>query len=287
MRSKFNRSAFLALTLFGLLSAKVSAEAVPLIVPEATFSTLPRITGNTLNQGLMDQHSIIRIQLNDPTDRLRPETPVMVFRQGIRLNAPDGRGLGVLAVPIAQGHTLSHQSEANEIANPDQPGVAWIRLQSLHQEVLRGDSVMTRSQAQSYQPAACKTPTHPETPAPTSQVIAPVSQADMLSSGGDLLVISGGCGIGLNRGDTVTLWRPAVATYGRKMDQPIENKRNDASSVFDDNPAISRTQTPGHRIGTATVVAVYPEAAIIRVKNISQAVQPKDLVRISPVKNSP
>jgi hypothetical protein len=71
------------------------------------------------------------------------------------------------------------------------------------------------------------------------------------------------------------------------MDQPIENKRNDASSVFDDNPAISRTQTPGHRIGTATVVAVYPEAAIIRVKNISQAVQPKDLVRISPVKNSP
>ena len=287
MRFKFNGSVLVAITLLGLLSAKAWAEALPLIVPEATFRTLPRITGNTLNQRLLDLHSTIGIQLTDPTERFKPDTPIVVLRQGLRLNTPDGRKLGVLAVPIARGHTLSQQTEADEIANPNQPGVAWIRLQSLHQEVMRGDSVITQSQAQAYQPPACKAPTDSDTSALASQVIALVSQADMLSSGGELLIISGGCSAGLTQGGLVTLWRSALTTYGRKLDQPIENARHDGSSVFDDNPAITRAQTPGHRIGTATVAAVYPDAAIIRIRNITQAAQPGDLVRISPAKTSP
>lgn len=286
MRLKFNRAVFLAITLVGLLPALALAEPLPLIVPETTFGTLARITGDTLNQRLMDLHSTIRIQLKDPTSRLQPDTPLLVFRQGLRLSAPDGRTLGVLAVPVARGQTLSEKTEANEIANPDKPGVAWMRLQSLQQEVMRGDSVMTRTEAQAYASTDCKT-SDANAELRTSQVLAIVSQADMISSGGDLLAISGGCAAGLSRGTKVTLWRPAVNTYGRKLDQPVDDTRNDSSSVFEDNPAITRTQTPGHRVGTATVLATYPDTAIIRIQDITQAAQPGDLVRLSPAKTRP
>ena len=289
MRLKFNRAAFVATAVTGfmvLTTAPSRAETVPLIVPEATFSALARITGDTLNQRLMDQHSTIRIQLTDPAARLQADTPLLVFRQGLRLSTPEGRMLGVLAVPVAQGQTLSTKAEANEIANPEQPGVAWMRLQSLQQEVMRGDSVMTRTEAQAYAPPGCEK-TAPADATTTSQVLAIVSQADMLSSAGDLLAVSGGCTAGLSRGSKVTLWRTTVATYGRKLDQPVDDTRNDSSSVFDDNPAIARTQTPGHRVGTATVLAAYPDTAIIRIQDITQAAQPGDLVRPSPAKTRP
>lgn len=286
MRLKFNRAALLAATFIGLSSAIVQAETLPLIVPEATFGSLSRITGDTLNQRLMDQHSTIRVQLTDPTARLQPDTPLLVFRQGLRLSTSEGRVLGVLAVPVAKGQTLSEKAEANEIANPDKTGVAWMRLQSLQQEVMRGDSVMTRTEAQAYAPPVCdKTAATDATT--TSQVLAIVSQADMISSAGDLLAVSGGCAAGLSRGSKVTLWRPTVTTYGRKLDQPVDDTRNDSSSVFDDNPAIARTQTPGHRVGTATLLAAYPDTAIIRIQDITQAAQPGDLVRPSPAKTRP
>lgn len=286
MRLKFNRPSLVASALLGLMSAQLRAETLPLILPEATFSTLPRITGNTLNQRLLDQHSTIRIQLNDPSEILKPDTPVVVFRQGLRLTTPGGQTLGVLAVPVARGQTLSQQAEAHEIANPNQPGVAWMRLQSLRQEVMRGDSIMSRTQSQAYQPPPCA-PSNEANPFAESQVIALVSQADVLSSQGEVVVVSGGCRAGLAKGSTVTLWRPAVATYGRKLDQPIEDSRNTGSSVFADNPAITRNKTPGHRVGTATVVSLYPEAAFIQIKHITQAVQPGDLVRTSPAKAQP
>jgi len=285
MRLNFNRATFLATVLIGLSTALAQAEPLPLIVPEATFGNLGRITGDTLNQRLMDQHSTIRIQLSDPTARLEPDAPLLVFRQGLRLSTPDGRVLGVLAVPVAQGQSLSQKAEAAEIANPDQAGVAWMRLQSLQQEVMRGDSVMTRQEAQDYAPPTCKAAA---TDNPSmSQVIAIVSQANMLSSTGDLLAVSGGCAAGLARGSKVTLWRPTVTTYGRKLDQPVDDTRNDSASVFDDNPAITRTKTPGHRVGTAIVVATYPDTAIIRIQQITQAAQPGDLVRSSPTKTQP
>ncbi len=287
MRPKFNRAVLLTIALAGFSSAATFAEPLPLIVPEAAFGALPRITGDTLNQRLMDQYSTIRIQLADTDERLPPDTPLLVFRQGLRLSTPEGRVLGVLAVPVASGQTLSRQAEANDIANPDQSGVAWMRLQSLQQEVMRGDSVMTRAEGKNYAPPICKPLPPAERPAATPQVMAIVSQAGRLSSGGDLLAISGGCTAGLTRGSAVTLWRPAVATYGRKLDQPVDDTRNDSASVFDDSPAISRSQTPGHRVGTATVVASYPDTAIIRIQHIAQAVQPGDLVRPSPTKTQP
>jgi hypothetical protein len=287
MRPKFNRAVFLAIALMGLSSVSALAEPLPLVVPEATFGALPRITGDTLNQRLMDQYSTIRIQLSETDTRLPPDTPLLVFRQGIRLSTSEGRILGVLAVPVASGQTLSQKAEANEIANPDQPGVAWMRVQSLQQEVMRGDSVMTRSEAKTYAPPICKPVPLAERPTVTPRVMAIVSQADMLSSGGDLLAVSGGCAAGLTRDSTVTLWRPAIATYGRKLDQPVDGTRNDSASVFDDNPAITRAQTPGHRVGSATVVASYPDTAIIRIQQIVQAVQPGDLVRLSPTKTQP
>ena len=277
----------MATALIGLSPAIAQAEPLPLIVPETTFSSLARITGDTLNQRLMDQHSTIRIQLNDPAARLEPDTPLLIFRQGLRLSTPDGRVLGVLAVPVAQGRTLSQKAEAAEIANPDQAGVAWMRLQSLQQEVMRGDSVMTRKEAQDYAPPVCKTTATSSDSSTTSQVIAIVSQSNMLSTAGDLLAVSGGCAAGLTRGSQVTLWRPTVTTYGRKLDQPVDDTRNDSASVFDDNPAITRTQTPGHRVGSATVVATYPDTAIIRIQQITQAAQPGDLVRPSPAKIRP
>lgn len=287
MRPKFNRAVLLAVLLMGLSSAAALAEPLPLVMPEAAFAALPRITGNTLNQRLMDQHSTIRIQLSESDERLPPNTPVLVFRQGLRLSTPEGHILGVLAVPVGSGQTLSHQAEAAEIANPDQAGVAWMRLKSLQQEVMRGDSVMTRTEATTYAPPICKPLPLAERPTVTPKVMAIVSQADMLSSGGDLLAISGGCAAGLTRNSTVSLWRPAVATYGRKLDQPVDDTRNDSASVFDDNPAISRSQTPSHRVGTAIVVASYPDTAIIRIQQIVQAVQPGDLVRLSPTKTQP
>ncbi len=287
MRPKFNPAVLLAIALEGLLSVTALAEPLPLVVPEASFGALPRITGDTLNQRLMDQYSTIRIQLTDPNERLPPDTPLLVFRQGLRLSTPDGRVLGVLAVPVASGQTLSSKDEAAEIANPDQLGVAWMRLQSQQQEVMRGDSVMTRAEAKTYAPPICKPLPPAERPISIPQVMAIVSQTGSLSSGGDLLAVSGGCTAGLNRSSTVTLWRPAVATYGRKLDQPVDDTRNDSTSVFDDNPAISRSQTPGHRVGTAMVVASYPDTAIIRIQQIVQAVQPGDLVRLSPTKTQP
>jgi hypothetical protein len=117
--------------------------------------------------------------------------------------------------------------------------------------------------------------------------MAIVSQTNRLASGGDLLAVSGGCAAGLTRNSTVTLWRPAVATYGRKLDQPVDDTHNDSASVFDDNPAIKRSQTPGHRVGTAIVIAAYPDTAIIRIQQIIEAVQPADLVRLSPTKTRP
>ena len=285
MRLKFNRAAFLVTTVMGLSSAAALAESLPLVMPEAAFGALPRITGDTLNQRLMDQYSTIRIQLAESAERLPPDTPLLVFRQGLRLSTPEGRHLGVLAVPVASGQTLSYQAEMAEIANPDQAGVAWMRLQSQQQEVMRGDSVMTRTEATTYAPPNCKP--LPLAERTTSQVMAIVSQTNRLASGGDLLAVSGGCAAGLTRNSTVTLWRPAVATYGRKLDQPVDDTRNDSASVFDDNPAINRSQTPGHRVGTALVIASYPDTAIIRIQQIVQAVQPGDLVRLSPTKTQP
>lgn len=285
MRLKFNRAAFLVTTVMGLSSAAALAESLPLVMPEAAFGALPRITGDTLNQRLMDQYSTIRIQLAESTERLPPDTPLLVFRQGLRLSTPEGRNLGVLAVPVASGQTLSYQAEMAEIANPDQAGVAWMHLQSQQQEVMRGDSVMTRAEAKTYAPPICKP--LPLAERTTSQVMAIVSQTNRLASGGDLLAVSGGCAAGLTRNNTVTLWRPAVATYGRKLDQPVDDTRNDSASVFDDNPDINRSQTPGHRVGTAIVIASYPDTAIIRIQQIVQAVQPGDLVRLSPTKTQP
>ena len=293
MRPKFNRALVVAphvATLISLLMLCVPsasrADTVPLIVPESTFSTLPRITGDTLNQRLMDLHSTIRIQLADPVARLQPDTPLLVFRQGLRLSTPGGRVLGVLAVPIARGETLGQQRESSEIAQPEQPGVAWMRLQSLQQEVMRGDSVMTLTEARAYAATSCKT-TDLDAEAAPPQVMAIVSQADLMSSTGDLLAVSGGCAAGLNPGNVVSLWRPTVTTHGRKLDNPIDDTRNDSDSVFEDNPAITRTQTPSHRVGSARVMAGYPDVAILRVLKISQPAQPGDLVRADPIKAKP
>lgn len=287
MRPKFNRTVLLAIVCMGLSSAAALAEPLPLVVPEAAFGALPRITGDTLNQRLMDQYSTIRIQLSESDERLPPDTPLLVFRQGLRLSTPEGQVLGVLAVPVGSGHTLSQKAESAEIANPDQVGVAWMRLQSLQQEVMRGDSVMTRAEAKTYAPPICKPLPLAERPMSTPQVMAIVSQSNRLASGGDLLAVSGGCAAGLTQRSTVTLWRPAVATYGRKLDQPVDDTRHDSDSVFDDNPAISRSQTPGHRVGSAVVVVSYPNTAIIRIQQIIEAVQPGDLVRLSPTKTQP
>ncbi|WVH08994.1 MAG: hypothetical protein EoVTN8_306 [Fluviibacter phosphoraccumulans EoVTN8] len=259
MRLKFNRAAFLVTTLMGLSSAAALAEPLPLVMPEAAFGALPRITGDTLIQRLMDQYSTIRIQLAESAECLPPDTPLLVFRPGLRLSTPEGRTLGVLAVPVASGQTLSHQAEMAEIANPDKSGVAWMRLQSQQQEVMRSDSVMTRAEAKTYAPPLCKP--LPLAERTTSQVMAIVSQTNRLASGGDLLAVSGGCAAGLTR--------------------------NDSASVFDDNPAINRSQTPGHRVGNAIVIASYPDTAIIRIQQIIEAVQPGNLVRLSHTKTQP
>lgn len=281
MRSQYNRLLVLATSLIGLLSANTRAQTVPLIVPESLFSGLPRVTGDLTNQRLMDLNSILKVQLPDPAERIPPATPLVLFRQGLRLKTPDGQTLGVLAVPIARGQTLARVSEHSDIADPAAKGVAWMRLQSLSQEVMRGDSVMTLSEEKQLQPADCKpVESGSLNQQPTAQVFALAGQANMLSTVADLLATSGGCAAGLTAGRTVTLWRPHITTYGRKLDQAVDAPNNNAKSVFDDNPPIAESKTPEYRVGTAVVIAAYPEAAILKIRSASHPVQPGDLVRV-------
>lgn len=283
----------------GVLTACLSSLALaqtlglPLIVPEAVFANLGRVTGATTQQRIMDRGSIIRIRLADSQDRLPPDTNVLLFRQGLRLRDGD-RTLGVLAVPVGRGRTLQRLSENEEIADPNEAGVAWVRLQSVRQEVSRGDSLMTEREAKQWEAGACEAspPTKAEPTPETAdiQVIALASSdvlADPLSTSLDLVIISGGCGGGLREGRSVSLWRPPVTTYGRKLDQPVEARDNNSVSVLDDNPGILRTQTPGHRIGSGTIVAAYPDAAIVRLRVATQPIQIGDQVRPTHIRNSP
>ncbi|MFM8339911.1 MAG: hypothetical protein ACKN9C_07985, partial [Fluviibacter sp.] len=109
--------------LMACLSGAALAQSLglPLVVPEAVFANLGRVTGATTQQRIMDRGSIIRIRLADKQDRLAPDTNVILFRQGLRLH--DGeRTLGVLAVPVGHGRTLQRLSENEEIADPNEPG---------------------------------------------------------------------------------------------------------------------------------------------------------------------
>lgn len=284
MGLKFNRLVLIVLTLFGLcgLSAFVqAAPPLPLIVPEATFVTLPRITGTTLNQRMMDTHSLIRIQLGKSSDPLSPNTPLTVIRQGLRLRSPDGKILGVLAIPVAQGHTLSEAARIREIAEPVSTNTDWMRLDVLYQETMRGDSVMTRAEVKAVHRTADHCAAAAISPPPASEVIALASHMDLMATRGELVVISGGCQAGLGEGRPVSLWRPAATTFGRKLDQAVEDPKNDSNSVFEDNPAISREKTPGHRVADGRVVTAYDNAAIVQIHALSQAVQPGDLIRIN------
>lgn len=283
MGLKFNRLVLTVLTLCALcgLSAFVqAAPPLPLIVPEATFVTLPRITGTTLNQRMMDTRSIIRIQLGEASDAFTPNTPLTVIRQGLRLRAPGGKTLGVLAIPVAQGHTLSEAARAREIAEPVSTNVDWMRLDVLYQETMRGDSVMTRTEVKAIYQSADHCAAAAISPPPASEVIALASHMDLMATRGELVVVSGGCQAGLGEGRQVTLWRPATTTFGRKLDQAVEDPKNDSNSVFEDNPVINREQTPGHRVADGRVVAAYDSTAIVQIHALSQAVQPGDLVRI-------
>ncbi len=297
MRLNFNRRLplrlFLVSTLtFGLSSlALAQTLGLPLIVPEAVFAKLGRVTGATTQQRIMDRGSIIRIRLADSQDRLPPDTGVLLFRQGLRLRDGD-RQLGVLAVPVGRGRTLQRLSENEEIADPDEPGVAWVRLQSVRQEVSRGDSLMTERDAKEWESSPCDKPAAAK-PDPTSdaddvKVIALVSSnvlADPLSTSLDLVIISGGCHAGLTAGRSVSLWRPPVTTYGRKLDQPVEARENNSASVIDDNPGILRTKAPGHRIGSGVVAAAYPDVSIVRLRVATQPIQVGDQVRPTPIRN--
>lgn len=305
MRLKFNRRWACRLGVLAALTLHLSTPAAaapsrvdewPLILPEAVFSSLGRVTGGITAQRIMDRGSIIRIQLADPQSALPPDTDVVLFRQGLRLR--DGkRPLGVLAVPVGQGRTLNRLTEDQEIADPSTTGVAWVRLHAVRQEISRGDSLMTASEAAQWASAACKDAdattgaTSVSEPAqPRSAVIALAasnSQAALLSSSWDLIAVSGGCAAGLSAGQSVSLWRPAVTSYGRKLDHAVEAQDNDSGSVFDDNPAITRTQTPGHRIGSGTVVVAYPEAALVRIRVATQPVEIGDQVRPTHIRKQP
>lgn len=282
--------------------AMAQAPGLPMIVPETVFANLGRVTGATLQQQIMDRGSIVRVQFANPKDRLGPDTPVVLFRQGLRLRSAGESGertLGILAVPVGRGRTLQALTENAEIADPNEPGVAWVRLQSVRQEVSRGDSLMSERDAQRWQADACEAPKDkgpqresPPKPvaAPELQVIALVSSdvlADPLSTSLDLVVISGGCQAGLKTGQGLSLWRPPVTTFGRKLDQAIDARDNSSTSVLDDNPGITRTQVPGHRIGSGVIVATYPEAAIVRLRVATQPVQIGDQVRPSHIRNTP
>lgn len=274
------------------IAAQPALGELPLVLPEAVFASMGRVTGDTTDQRIMDRGSIIRVQLADPQTTLPPDTDVLLFRQGLRLR--DGKGkrtLGVLAVPVGQGRTLHRFSEAQEIAEPERPGVAWVRLQGGRQEVARGDSLMTVSDAERWANGACQPPpaaassaadSKPSTTDVQSQVVALAAsngQAGLLSASLDLVAVSGGCANGLAVGQPVSIWRPTVMSYGRKLDQPVEARDNDSSSVFDDNPGIARTQTPEHRIGSGVVVAVYPEAALVRIRVVTQPIEIGDRIR--------
>ena len=260
-------------------------------MPEAVFSNLGRVTGATTEQRIMDRGSIIRIRLADNQDRLSPDTGVLLFRQGLRLRDGD-RNLGILAVPVGRGRTLQRLSENEEIADPNEQGVAWVRLQAVRQEVSRGDSLMTEREAKQWEAGSCDKTTSAESDrmpdADNMKVIALVSSnvlADPLSTSLDLVIISGGCQAGLAAGRSVSLWRPPVTTYGRKLDQPVEARDNNSASVIDDNPGILRTKTPGHRIGSGVVVAAYPDAAIVRLRVATQPIQVGDQARPTHIRN--
>lgn len=297
MRPNFNRRLLLRLFLIGALTFGLPSFAfaqtlgLPLIVPEAVFNNLGRVTGATTEQRIMDRGSIIRIRLADNQDRLSPDTGVLLFRQGLRLRDGD-RSLGILAVPVGRGRTLQRLSENEEIADPNEQGVAWVRLQAVRQEVSRGDNLMTEREAKQWEAGSCDKITSAESdPMPDAEdmkVIALVSSnvlADPLSTSLDLVIISGGCQAGLAAGRSVSLWRPPVTTYGRKLDQPVEARDNNSASVIDDNPGIVRTKTPGHRIGSGVVVAAYPDAAIVRLRVATQPIQVGDQARPTHIRN--
>ena len=303
MRLRFNCSIFRQVSALGFLLLTVPLEdlaqapGMPIIIPEAVFSSLGRVTGATTQQRIMDRGSIIRIKLGDDQDRLPADTEVVLFRQGLRLQLPGGdRTLGVLAVPVGRGRTLQRLTENQEIADPNEPGVAWVRIQSVRQEVSRGDSLMTVSEAQRWEPKECDAPVgNNAAPTPAAspgdaRVIGLVSSdvlADPLSTSLDLVVISGGCLTGLRTGQAVSLWRPPVTTHGRKLDQPVEARDNNSSSVLDDNPGITQTQVPGHRIGSGLVVAAYPNVALVRIRVATQPVQINDQARSMLLRNQP
>lgn len=287
MRLKLNCPALLFTALTLLTGGNAHAQGVPLIVPETTFTGLARVLGDTANQRLMDQGSIIQIKLADPKGRLAAGSDLVIFRQGLRLRTADGQTLGVLAMPVAQARTLPRASEDQAIADPDEAGVSWIRVQSLRQEVMRGDSVMTHAEEKALRPTACITDPDEATTAVPPQVVALVGTPDVLSSTADLLAVSGGCAAGLRDGQLVTLWRPPVTVHGRKLDRAVEAPTNNGWTVFDDNPAIVRATTPSHRVGTAVVLTTYPNAAILKIRSASHPVQPGDLIRLNQNKSQP
>ncbi len=285
MGLKFNRLVLIVLTLHGLCGFSTfvhAAPPLPLIVPEVSFNTLPRITGTTLNQRMMDTRSIIRIQLNASETTFAPNTPLIVIRQGLRLRTPGGKALGVLAIPVARGHTLSETARAREIADPATANADWMRLDLLYQETMRGDSVMTQAEVNAMQQSADRCTATPTSGSTAAEVIALASHMDLMATRGELIVVSGGCQAGLSGGRQVSLWRPATTTFGRKLDQAVEDPKNDGKSVFEDNPDISREQTAGHRVADGHVVAAYADAAIVQIDNLSHAVQSGDMVRINP-----
>ena len=291
MGQQFNRVRVLLSALCLIIGLQIpcasfcQAQTLPLILPEEAFKTLPRITGDTRNQRMMDMYSIIRIQGINETNPWPPETAVTVFRQGLRLRAPSGQSLGVLAIPVAQGRTLSDALRNREIAQPEQNGATWMRLDKMRQEVMRGDSVMTLTEIAERANFACQTSTDTGKNSQGSSiitVIALASQTDKMSTDGDLVVISGGCDAGLRQGSMVSFWRPSVTSFGRRLDQPVENPDNNAGSVFEDNPALSREQTPSHRVGSGIVRAIFPNAAIVQVRTMTEAIQPGDITRPNP-----
>lgn len=307
MHPKFNGrlACLLLVTLTALASGPANAGtpeqamALPLIVPEPVFASLGRVTGNLNQQRIMDRGSIIRISFPDNQQTLPADTGVVFFRQGLRLSQ-DGRSLGILAIPVGTGQSLTRTSEAQEVADPVAAGTAWVRLERLRQEITRGDSIMTRTQTEAWAAAdpACAGNRKGEpdqsgkdgaAPAPFSVIALADNQASagILSTSQDLVIISGGCKAGLTTGQTVSLWRPTSRGFGRKLDQAVEDRDNDSASVLDDNPGITRTLAPGHRIGNGVIVATYADAAIVRIRVATQPVQVGDQARPTHVRTQP
>lgn len=298
MRLNFNR---LFVGCFGLLSGLLVASSVlaaavaaplppdlPLILPDAVFADLSRITGGVTEQRLLDQGSIARVHLNDSRANLPPDTPVVFFRQGVRLNAK-GQTLGVLAVPVGEGVSLRRSTEAHEIADPGEPGIAWVRISSVRLEIMRGDSLMTRDEATRWAAAPCPTGKSPlaaipQSTLPNAEVLALATDNDLLSATLGFVVASGGCNAGFSTGQSVSLWRTPVVNYGRKLDKAVDSGKYNSASVFEDNPAISETQTPGYRIGQGIVIAAYPETAIIQIRTTTHPIEVGDHVRHLPAR---